>query len=305
MIVSVSYRTDIPAFYGEWFRNRLKAGFALVENPYGGKFSTVSLKRRDVDGFVFWTRNIQPFLGILDEVHAQTYPFVVSHTLTGYPQALESRAADANKMTGVLQDLARRFGPKALVWRYDPILISSLTPTDWHLENFAGLARGLKGACDEVVVSFAQIYKKTVRNLGAASEKYGFSWQDPKDDAKKGLIDKLAAIARDQGMTLRVCCQPHLCPPGVEASKCVDPERLFAIAGHEFPFKYKGTRPDCGCAESRDIGAYDSCPQGCAYCYAVTDRAKALRNLKSHDPNGAFLITPQNMPVSSTGALFG
>lgn len=305
MIVSVSYRTDIPAFYGDWFRNRLKVGFACVENPYGGQFSTVSLRRQDVDGFVFWTRNIQPFLGILDEVHAQTYPFMVSHTLTGYPKELESRTADANKMTGVLQELARRFGPKVLVWRYDPILISSLTPESWHLENFASLARGLRGACDEVVVSFAQIYKKTVRNLDVAAKEHGFSWQNPGDDVKRRLIARLADIAGNEGMRLKVCCQPHLCPPGVDGAKCVEPERLFAIAGHEFPFKYKGTRPDCGCAESRDIGAYDSCPHGCAYCYAVSDRAKALGNLKSHDPNGAFLITPQNMPVSSTGDLFG
>lgn len=305
MIISASYRTDIPAFYGEWFRNRLKAGSALVENPYGGKMSTVSLKRADVDCFIFWTRNIEPFLGVLDDVNSQTYPFIVSHTLTGYPKELESRTADANKMTGVLQGLARRFGPKVLVWRYDPILISSLTPADWHLENFAALARGLRGATDEVVVSFAQIYKKTVRNLDLAARKHGFAWQDPGDDAKRRLIARLADIAGNEGMRLKVCCQPHLCPPGVPAARCADPERLRTVAGYEFPFKFKGTRPDCGCAESRDIGAYDSCPHGCVYCYAVSERDKALGNLKNHDPNGAFLINRPGMPVSSTGDLFG
>lgn len=304
MIVSASYRTDIPAFYGDWFRNRLKAGFVRVESPYGGKSSTISLRRQHVDGFVFWTRNIEPFLPILAEVHAQTYPFIVSHTLTGYPRALESRVADANRMVRVLGDLAMSYGPRVLVWRYDPILISSLTPADWHLENFSGLARGLKGACDEVVVSFAQIYKKTRRNLDLAALEHGFSWQDPPAEAKRLLIGQLAAIARDQGMKLSVCCQPELAPPGVGLSCCVDALRLQGLAGHEFSFKFKGNRPDCGCAESRDIGVYDSCPHGCAYCYAVTERGGAAKRFKSHDPNGEFLITPEKPPVSSTGDLF-
>lgn len=304
MIISASYRTDIPAFYGDWFRNRLKAGFVRVESPYGGKASTVSLKRRDVDGFVFWTRNIEPFLPILAEVHAQTYPFIVSHTLTGYPRALEARVADANRMVRVLGDLAGRFGNRALVWRYDPILISSLTPPGWHLENFAGLARGLKGACDEVVVSFAQIYKKTRRNLDLAAHEHGLIWQDPGPSAKRLLIGQLAAIAQEQGMTLSVCCQPDLAPQGVKLARCIDALRLQDVAGHEFSFKFKGNRPDCGCAESRDIGVYDSCPHGCAYCYAVTDRSLAARRFKAHDPNGEFLITPERPPVSSTGDLF-
>lgn len=305
MIVSASYRTDIPAFYGDWFRNRLKAGFVCVESPYGGKPSTISLKRRDVDGFVFWTRNIQPFLAILAEVHAQTYPFIVSHTLTGYPRELEARTADANRMVRVLGELAGSYGPRALVWRYDPILISSLTPPDWHLENFSGLARGLKGACDEVVVSFAQIYKKTRRNLDLAAHAHGFTWQDPDPSAKRSLIGQLAAIAGDQGMSLSVCCQPDLAPTGVKLARCVDALRLQERAGHEFSFRFKGNRPDCGCAESRDIGAYDSCPHGCAYCYAVNERALAARRFKAHDPDGAFLITPDPVPVASTDDLFG
>jgi hypothetical protein len=305
MIVSASYRTDIPAFYGDWFRNRLKAGFARVENPYGGKVSTVSLRRADVDGFVFWTRNITPFLGVLGEVHAQTYPFIVSHTLTGYPKALESRTADAHQMIKAMRKMAETFGPRVLVWRYDPILISSLTPPGWHLENFAALARGLRGACDEVVVSFAQIYKKTRRNLDAAAQKHGFAWQDPPAPEKRHLIAKLAEIANGEGMVLSVCCQPDLTPGGVKTARCADPERLMSLAGHVFPFKFKGTRPDCGCAESRDIGSYDSCPHGCAYCYAVGSRDGALRNFKSHDPNAEFLITPTHLPHSSTGDLFG
>jgi DNA repair photolyase len=305
MIVSASYRTDIPAFYGDWFRNRLKAGFVRVENPYGGKASTLSLKRPDVDGFVFWTRNIAPFLGVLDEIHAQTYPFIVSHTLTGYPKELESRTADAHKMIRAMRELAESFGPGVLVWRYDPILLSSLTPPAWHLENFAALARGLRGAADEVVVSFAQIYKKTRRNLDAAAQAHGFSWQDPPDQAKRELIGQLAALAGEQGMRLSVCCQPDLVPPGAGTARCVDPDRLRARLGRDFSFKFKGTRPDCSCAESRDIGVYETCPHGCAYCYAVGSRSQAAARYKNHDPEGEFLIAPAYLPAASTGDLFG
>ncbi|MBF0166316.1 MAG: DUF1848 domain-containing protein [Alphaproteobacteria bacterium] len=304
MILSASYRTDIPAFYGDWFRNRLKAGYVRIENPYGGKPSTLSLRKPDVDGFVFWTRNIEPFLPVLDALCTQAYPFIVTQTLTGYPKALEERMADANRAIRAMRQVAERFGPRVLVWRYDPILITSLTPSEWHLENFSALARGLRGACDEVVVSFAQIYQKTRRNLAVAAQKHGFSWQDPDISAKRALIARLAGIARGEGMRLSVCCQPDLIPEGAQAARCIDPDRLREIAGVEFPFKFKGTRPDCGCAESRDIGAYDSCPHGCAYCYGVSGREDALKRYKAHDPNGEFLITPEKPPVSSTADLF-
>jgi hypothetical protein len=33
-IISVSRRTDIPAFYAPWFLNRLREGFAGYVNPF-------------------------------------------------------------------------------------------------------------------------------------------------------------------------------------------------------------------------------------------------------------------------------
>jgi hypothetical protein len=124
MIVSASYRSDIPAFYAEWFRRRLAAGFASVVNPYGGPPYRVALAPAEVDGFVFWTRNVGPFLGVLDELHQAGRPFMLHFTITGYPRALEAGT------------VAARFGPGRLVWRYDPIVLSSLTPADFHRANF-------------------------------------------------------------------------------------------------------------------------------------------------------------------------
>ncbi len=275
--------------------NRMKKGFCLVENPYGGKPSRIRLDRGGVDSFVFWTRNIGPFVSALDELSAKGFPFAVTYTMTGYPRALEPGVMDASKTLGLMRELSRRFGPRALVWRYDPILVTSLTTPGWHLENFRALAGGLKGVADEVVVSFAHIYRKTRRNLDAAARLHGFEWRDPGADEKRALLTRLAEAASEAGLRLSLCCQPDYQTAGVVASRCIDPERLMDIAGRPFAYRFKGNRPDCACAESRDIGAYDTCPHGCVYCYATGTRALARARFRAHDPHGDYLFTPASM----------
>ncbi len=298
MIVSASYRTDIPALYGDWFLSRLAAGDARVANPYGGAPYRVSLRRGDVDGFVLWTRNIGPLAGRLAEI-AAVAPFTVQFTVTSYPRALEAGVIDTAAAIAQIRELARVWGRRAAVWRYDPIIDTDLTPAGWHRENFAALAAALAGATDEVVVSFAQIYAKTRRNLDAASRRHGFAWRDPEDDEKRGLIGELAAIAAGHGMRLTVCTQPALVVAGAAAARCIDADRLSDVAGRAITARVKGNRPGCLCHESRDIGAYDSCPQGCVYCYAVSSRAAAKRFLAAHDPAGESLRAAPNRNVSS------
>lgn len=282
MIVSASYRTDIPALYGDWFLRRLAAGEARVASPYGGPPYIVSLRPGAVDGFVLWTRNIGPLAGRLETV-AAIAPFVVQFTVTGYPRALEAAVIETAAAVAQIRDLARAWGPRAAIWRYDPIVDTGLTPADWHRENFAALAAALDGSVDEAVVSFAQIYAKTRRNLDAAARRHGFSWRDPEDDEKRALIGDLAAIAAARGMRLTVCTQPDYVVAGAAAARCIDAARLSDIAGRAIRARVKGNRPGCLCHESRDIGAYDSCPQGCVYCYAVSSRAAAKRFLAAHD----------------------
>ncbi len=292
MIVSASYRTDIPAFYGRWFMARLAAGFCRTVNPYGGQLLEVPLAREAVDGFVFWTRNPGPFLPALEALREQGFPFVVQLTITGYPRALDAAVIEAERAIALARRLARAYGPKAVVWRYDPIVVTSITPPAWHLANFAGLARGLEGAVDEVVVSFAQIYRKTRRNLDAAARRHGFAWHDPAEEAKRALLGELVPRAREQGMRLSLCTQPGLRAEGSEEARCIDAERLAAIAGKPIAARTKGNRPGCLCAASRDIGAYESCPHGCVYCYAVASRARARERQRAHDPAGEFLLAP-------------
>ena len=284
LIISASYRTDIPAFYGEWFLERFRAGSCKVVNPYNGTLYDVSLRTSDVDGFVFWTRNAQPFLPALREVARRGDPFVVQYTITGYPRELESRVIDAAPAIETARRIAEEYGPHAVVWRYDPVLLSSLTPPEFHLANFKRIARGLAGAVNEVVISFAQIYRKTERNLNRAASEAGFTWLDPSAKVKHGLARELAACAGANGMELTVCSQPEFTAAGIGEARCVDAARLSRIAGRSIAAKIKGNRPACACYESRDIGDYDTCPHGCVYCYAVRDREVALRSWKSHDP---------------------
>ncbi|HEX6798233.1 MAG TPA: DUF1848 domain-containing protein [Ktedonobacterales bacterium] len=303
MIISASYKTDIPAFYGEWFMNRLRVGWCQMVNPHGRQVYTVNLGREPdgagregVEGIVFWTKNVGPFAKHLAEVRDRGYPFVVQHTVNGYPRELEARVADYPRIVAAVREVASEYGPRAVVWRYDPILFTSLTPLEWHVEHFGALAAQLTGATREVVISFAQVYQKTRRNLDAAARAEGFDWSlheataypdDPDDDRARNLVAYLASIAREQGMRLSVCAQERFVIPGVaEAARCIDATWF----GGEYV--RHGNRKECACSASRDIGAYDTCPHGCVYCYAVRDRPLALARYRQHDPASAFLFEP-------------
>jgi len=296
MIVSASYRTDIPAFYGRWFLNRFRAGWAKAVNPYGRQVSTVPL-RQGVDGFVFWTRNPGPFTGALAEIRRAGMPFVLHYTLTGYPRALETSVIEVERSLSLMKELARTHGPRAVVWRYDPILATSLTPLEWHAENFTRLAARLEGITDEVSVSFATLYRKTERNLAAAARAHRFGWSDPPPEDKRTLLRRLAASGAAHGIRLTLCSQPDLLTAGVEPSACIDARRLEDMAkgwglDRRIAAKVKGNRPGCLCHESRDIGEYDTCPHGCTYCYAVNTRTLAKRRHAEHDPDSEFLLPP-------------
>jgi hypothetical protein len=292
MIISASYRTDIPAFYGDWFQSRLDAGFCRTVNPYGRQIHTVRLDADAVSGFVFWTKNLGPFRPVLDDVRGRGFPFVVQYTINGYPRALETSVTDAGRAIDHMRALAREFGPRAGVWRYDPVVATALTPPDWHVGNFTRLADKLAGATDEVVISFAHVYRKTRLNMDAASRFHGFSWDDPPDDDKRALAARLAAIAAERGIGLTVCSQEAYLVPGAAPARCIDADRLSDVAGRAVAARRKGNRPGCLCAESRDIGEYDTCPHGCVYCYAVRTRALARRRHDAHDPINPFLSPP-------------
>lgn len=287
MIVSASYRTDIPAFYVDWFLRRVQAGTVQYRNPFGGGLIDLSLERDAVDGIVFWTRNFRPLLDRLDPVLDRGWPFIVQFTITGYPRLLEPSVIPEAEALSQVGEIAARFGARAVVWRYDPILLSSVTDADWHRKTFRRLALALRGQVDEVVVSYVEPYRKTKRNLDRLTGTGRFEWELPPATEKLSLLQDLAAIADAADMTLNLCTQPDLIERSegaLSAARCIDVRRLSDVAGRPLEAKAKGNRPGCLCAESRDIGAYDTCPHGCAYCYAVVERDKAKAVYGAQDP---------------------
>ncbi len=303
MIISASYKTDIPTFYGDWFMNRLHAGYCKMVNPYNQQVYHVDLTPEQVDGFVFWTKNIGPFLKHLPEVRRRGYPFIVQHTITGYPRELEFRVIDYSHTIDYMRTLAEVYGPGVPVWRYDPIIVSSLTPLDWHRRNFETLARALEGTTDEVIISFGQIYKKSRRNMAWAASEFGFDWSEHESlsmTTVRALVSDLAQVARSRGIRMKVCSQKALIILGqTEEARCIDAERLERASGRSIVenVALRGNRKECACFASRDIGEYDTCPHGCVYCYAVQHRDLALERYKAHDPAGEFLFPPKRNPL--------
>ena len=288
MIVSASYRTDIPAFYGAWFARRVRTGSCTVRNPYGRPY-TVRLDREAVSGFVFWTRNAGPFLPVLRRLASDGYPFVVQYTIDAYPRVLEASVIDPARAAEQIHAIAREFGPRVVVWRYDPIIVTNATPMSSHAARFARLGESLAGAVDEVVVSFASFYRKTRRNLDRAGGADGLDWADPPAECKRETIARLAGIAGTFGMRLTVCAQPELAAGDAGEASCIDAARMSDVAGVPIQARLKGNRPGCRCHESRDIGAYDTCPHGCIYCYAVSSPRAARARHARHDPDGPSL----------------
>lgn len=285
--------------------NRLQAGYCKMVNPYGGQVYRVDLTPETVDGFVFWTKNIGPFLKHLPEIEKKGFPFIVQHTINGYPSQLECRVIDYSRTVEHMKRLAGDFGSSLAVWRYDPIIISSITPIDWHRANFAKLAKSLEGTTDEVVISIAQIYKKTKRNMDWASKKFDFNWDAHEKMLEEKipilrLVEELAQIAKSYSIQLKICSQKDFLTESTQEARCVDADRLERASGKALirNAKLKGNRKECGCFASRDIGEYDTCPHGCVYCYAVHNRELALSRFKEHEPTSEFLFPPKGYTSS-------
>jgi hypothetical protein len=179
------------------------------------------------------------------------------------------------------------------------VILTSLTPPAAHRQAFADLAARLEGTVDEAVVSFAQIYRKTARNLAAAARAHGFRWRDPPTAAKIRLLGELRDIGARHGIAVTLCGQPELLAEGVAESRCIDAGRLADLAGRPIAAVERPHRATCRCFASRDIGAYDTCPHGCVYCYAVGNRALAKRRFEAHDPAGEFLFPPADGAASN------
>lgn len=289
-VISVSRRTDIPAFYTEWFMRRIRAGFAQYCNPFGGQIYQVSLAPEDVLALVFWSRNYRPLLPHLAELDQHGYGAYFHFTITGFGPPLEPYAPPVHEMIDVVKTLAERYSPKHVLWRFDPLILSHQTTGAYLLSQFESLARQLSGYTERCYVSFVDFYGKTTRNLQALTAQ-GVQCYEPEPEEQLTLIRQIVAIANTYRVGIYACCETGLLAvPGVQQAHCVDAALLHELFPQkDWSLKPAPTREGCGCFASRDIGAYDTCVYGCAYCYANTSHQKALSHLKRHDPDQPML----------------
>ncbi len=297
MIISASRRTDIPAFYHEWFMNRIRAGECTVGNPFNpGQVLRVSLAPEDVDVIVFWTRDPRPLLSSLGELDARGYRYYFQFTLTGYPAALEPRLPPRDELIGAFHALADYVGPQRVIWRYDPIVRSNLTDDAFHARNFGEIAAALAGATQRVVLSLLDPYPKTTRRFRRLAADGVYIEEINEVDAALGaLLRELAATSRAHGMDVRSCAELFdLTAYGILPGKCVDDDYMRQLWGIEVTHaKDRTQRPACGCVQSRDIGAYDTCPRSCVYCYATGNIARAEARHARHDSKWPSLVATE------------
>lgn len=289
-IISASRRTDIPAFYARWFMARLRAGFCEVKNPFNAEqLSRVSLLPRDVTALVFWTRDPRPLLPHLPEITAMGHEPFFLVTCLDNPRAIDPKCPGPDVAVPSLVALARAC-PGRITWRYDPIVLTEATPPDWHRRTFARLADALAGVVDRVTVSFLEPYRKIARRLAGLAAQ-GLAVRAPESGEAVALLADLRAMAAARGMRLATCCQPEgFEAAGIPAGRCIDPDWIAARTGRSVPSaRDPHQRPRCGCAPSKDIGAYDTCLFGCAYCYASSNFDRARAAYARHDPEAACL----------------
>lgn len=303
MIISASRRTDLPAFHTEWFIRRVRAGYCTVRNPFNpAQQSRISLNPEDVDALVFWSRFPRPMLSYLDELDGRGFRYYFLFTLLDYPRVLEPRAPRTSAAVRVFRELAQRIGPERVVWRYDPIILGTGMDAAFHLRTFERLCDLLAGHTRRCVVSVLENYRK-IRARMLALETQGVRLLPCEPDAMRGLLARMASCADSRGMELRSCAQEiDYGPQDVRPNRCVDPELLNRLFGLQLPQeKDAGQRPHCGCAPSRDIGAYDTCGFGCAYCYANSNFARSRARLRRQDVTAeAMGETPEEAAAGKT-----
>jgi len=286
MIVSASRRTDIPACYADWLFHRLDAGFACVRNPMNPRqVSRVSLSAAVVDGFVFWTKNPVP---MLNRFHLlQPYPYYVQFTLTPYGRDLEPGLPSKNDvLLPTFQTLSRMIGPERVIWRYDPIILTPTYSVAYHVHYFEAMARRLQGYTQKCVISFVDLYRHLAR-VSRELQFFPIGLQ-----LQEELAGRFAEIADRYGLTLETCAETaDLSRFGIGHSCCIDGVLLERLIGQPLELRRDpNQREACGCMASVDIGMYDSCGNGCRYCYGNHSEQAVRCNQMAHDPHSPLLI---------------
>lgn len=283
MILNTGSRTDIPAYYSDWFYNRIKAGYVYARNPYyPSQITKYLLKPEVIDIMVFCTKNPLPMLdriSLLSEF--DTFWFV---TITPYGKEIEPYVPPKEQVIRSFQQLSTLVGSERMSWRYDPIFITDQYSIDYHIEQFAQMSKILSGYTSQCVVSFIDLYEKTKRNFrgirGVTAEE------------QEILISTFSQIAKEYGLQIHLCCEnAGLVRENVDADGCLSKAVLEKALGCKLNVpKKKAARSECSCLLGADIGAYNTCGHGCLYCYANYDKETVTKNMRLHNVSSPLLI---------------
>lgn len=296
LIISASRATDIPAFYSDWFFNRLAKGYVKWHNPFNGKDSYVSFANTRF--IVFWSKNPSPLLPMLYKLRERGMHCYIQYTLNDYEQNyVEPKVPDVKFRVDTFKRLVDTLGYGSVIWRFDPLLLTDHVSEDFLLKKIDKIACNLKGYTEKLVFSFADIvsYRKVGRNLNQA----GINYREWDNSTMLSFAKKLSELNASWDFQLATCSESiSLEQFGIEHNRCIDPELIARLAPDDAVlnnFLYNahpdnGQRKHCGCILSKDIGAYNTCPHGCTYCYANTSMQSALANYSNHNPHNDSII---------------
>lgn len=285
MIISASRRTDIPAFFSDWFYNRIDEGFVLVRNPMNiHQVSKISLSPKVVDCLVFWTKNPKRFITRLNEL--QSYYYYFQYTINGYGKSIEPNVPLLSDSIATFIELSKKIGRKRMVWRYDPILLTDDFSVKYHIKKFEHISSELSKYTDRCVISFIDYYKNITKNILPIKSK------EISKEQLFEIADAFSAVCMKFNLELVTCAEEidltkFLIPHG----RCIDEKLIEEISGFSLNLgKDKNQRLECGCVASIDIGAYNTCAHGCLYCYANYSCNQVNNNYAQHNPESPLLF---------------
>lgn len=289
MIISVSRRTDIVAFYTPWLIERINALKAVYYNPFNYQGYEISLKPDDVDLFAFISKNYQPLIPYLDDLKTK-YNLYFHYTITGLSGILEERVPPVKDMIKVFHQLSEKTSPHQVEWRFDPIVLTNITPLEFYRQKFQEIVPQLAGYTQRCYFSFATIYDKVKRSFRKLEDQKGVQLLKIDPNSCRELANELGDLGRQYGIQMYSCCNDLLVNDKVWKAHCIDGEHLSKLFNLNKQFSPYPTREDCGCVKCVDLGVYDTCPHGCSYCYANLNNQIALKNYQTHQKTDELLV---------------
>lgn len=278
MILNISSRTDIIAFYEKWLIKRVEAGFVDVRNPFNPKLVS-RINFSDVDLILFCTKNPIPILNDLNKIKI---PYLFQITITPYKRDIEPNVPSKKVVIEAVKKISQAIGKENVSVRYDPIFLSEKYNITYHIKAFKKLCMLLNGYVETIIVSFLDEYKNVLKNKNVLQYRK-FTEEDYKIIGKN-----FSKIAKLNNMKVQTCFEDrNLTEYGFTKRECLSHELAYRLTGK----KYKSWKArKCNCVEMVDIGVYNSCKHFCKYCYANYDEKIVNNNFKNHDVNSSLLI---------------